>query len=466
MVVTCADTLARLLPPGTAPVGLNPHGRSFDGERLIVLSDARHAVTHAEEELIHRRRLLDTFDVDTVAALNASSDHDEPQPPYVLLLDEPSPRHAARIRTIAAHRAALDLHPVVLGTAEGIPPIEIGADGAVTALSDEPVDANASPLTRIATFSARDLADVLALLAEVIPRPEAGFDIDDPFESDPPAPQVDELPSDDAEPADVEIPLPSGDRPAPVHLTTLGQIRVSTDAGPIRSGMRSGSYAVLALLAAHPPGRTLKQLAARVYPDADEISAIQQVRTDITTTRRVLRAATGDTGAKFVLYDVGTELYQLDPEMVDVDLWRMVIAIKEANAAADDGECLAALGRAADSYQGEFGGGQDRAWAMDYATTYRHQILGVYARIAELVEADQPDRAVAALEQAIEYDPVNEELYQRIMRIHGRQNRPDAVRRALRLLENRLFDLGEAEPSEATRRVATRQLKPAAVRGG
>jgi len=47
------------------------------------------------------------------------------------------------------------------------------------------------------------------------------------------------------------------------------------------------------------------------------------------------------------------------------------------------------------------------------------------------------------------------------MRIHGRAGRPDAVRRTLRRLEERLADLGDAEPSLATRRVAERQLRPA-----
>jgi DNA-binding SARP family transcriptional activator len=61
-------------------------------------------------------------------------------------------------------------------------------------------------------------------------------------------------------------------------------------------------------------------------------------------------------------------------------------------------------------------------------------------------------------EQAISADPINEEPYQRLMRIHGRQNRTDAVRRTYRLLENRLADLGMAEPSTATQRVMQRQI--------
>ena len=143
----------------------------------------------------------------------------------------------------------------------------------------------------------------------------------------------------------------------------------------------------------------------------------------------------------------------------------MLAALDRANKATDnEAACLAALRQAADCYGGDFGDGQDWPWAIDYATTYRHHLLGAYARIAEILEADHPDQAIAALETAVDLDPVNEELYQRLMRIHGRLGRPDAVRRTMRLLEDRLADLGEAEPSEATRRVAMRQLKPTLAR--
>jgi DNA-binding SARP family transcriptional activator len=223
--------------------------------------------------------------------------------------------------------------------------------------------------------------------------------------------------------------------------------------------MRSGSYATLALLAAHPHGRTLAQISADLHPDTDPAAAAKRIRTDINTVRRVLRTATGATKAKFVLYDQATGRYRIDPDTIEVDLWRMLTAIGTANTATDDTVALTALREAADLYAGDFADGQDRIWVTDYATTHRHQILNVYARIAELLEPDQPDAAVVALETALQHDPVNEELYQRIIRIHGRQHRPDAVRRTLRRLENQLAELGEAEPSEATRRIADRQLR-------
>lgn len=450
VVVTTPNVLARLLPDGAEATGLDPDGITFDGERLILLADTAAAVTHAEEEMIGRRRLLDTIDAETIADLNARTDHIEHQPPYVLLIDG-GQRHAGRIAAVAAHRSALHLHPVVLGDLDGARTVECAADGTTPGGG------------RFATLAASDLAQLIAMIAESAARPEPGTDIDEP------AAEVDSLPERDEadevtppaalEPL-VDLPAASGDSPPLVRLTVLGPVTVTTDAGPVTTGMRSGSYAALALLAAHPHGRTLEQIAADLHPDTDPTAAAKRIRTDITTARRVLRTATGTNEAKFIVYDPATSRYHLDPDTIEVDLWRMLTAISEANTATDDTTALAALREAADLYGGDFAEGQDRAWITDYATTHRHQILNVYARIAEHLEAEQPDAAVAALEAAVLRDPVNEELYQRIMRIHGRQHRPDGVRRTLRRLETQLADLGGAEPSEATRRVADRQLHP------
>jgi DNA-binding SARP family transcriptional activator len=308
-------------------------------------------------------------------------------------------------------------------------------------------------VARLSTLAAGDLAAVLAMLTEATARPEAGYDVelDPPPSSDAAAPV--EAP---AEP----VPTQASDAAALVRLRVLGPLVVETASGPVTSGMRSGSYFVLACLAVHPGGRTLDQLAADLHPEVDLSTAGNRIRTDVSTTRRVLRAATGNPEAMFVIYNGSTGRYRLDPDLIAVDLWQMLTAIKAANTADDDTQALALLREAVELYGGDFADGADQTWITDYATTYRHQILSVYARIAEIIEADRPDEAVAALERALEFDPVNEELYQRIMRIHGRRNRPDVVRRTLRRLEERLAELGDAEPSQATRRVAERQLRP------
>ncbi len=449
VVITTAQTLARLLPAGAPLVGLDSEGTSYDGERLVVLADAAAAVTHAEEEMILRRRLLDAFDADSVNDLNARTDHAEAQPAYVLLI-EASLRHAARLLAVGAHRTTLHLHPLVLGELEGMTAIEVAADGTT---SDEPP----LGLRRLSTLAAMDLAAVLAALADITPRPEPGHDLDGPAgtDEDPRTKTPAEATADQIEP----VPAQPVEITAPIRLQVLGPVRITTGSGPITTGMRSGSYTVLASLAVHPAGRSLEQLAADLHPDTDPATAAKRIRTDINTTRRVLRTATGSAEEMFVIYDPATSRYQLDIQLFAVDLWQMLTAIERANTAPDDSTALAALREAADLYGGDFAEGQDRAWITDYAGSYRHQILAVYARIAEIIEMDQPEQAIAALQHAIGLDPINEELYQRIMRIHGRAQRPDAVRQTLRRLEERLADL-DAEPSDATRRVAERQLRP------
>jgi two-component SAPR family response regulator len=192
----------------------------------------------------------------------------------------------------------------------------------------------------------------------------------------------------------------------------------------------------------------------------DRPAARNRVRTDISALRTALRAATGlGRQVRFITYDDRTRRYAIEADLVEVDLWRMLTAIRTANRANNDEEqALAALRQAASCYGGEFAADLEQTWTIGYATTARNQVVSVWARIAEITEADQPNQAVAALEQATDIDPVNEELYQRLMRIHGRQRDTDAVRATLRKLSSRLAEIGDSEPSQATQRVASRQL--------
>ncbi|WP_344133034.1 BTAD domain-containing putative transcriptional regulator [Luedemannella flava] len=454
VLVTTAELLARLLPDGASAHGLDPHHDTFDGERLIVVADGANAVTHLETEMIHRRRLLDDMGVDSADELNTHTDHAEHLAPYVLLIPAEQ-HHTARILAVASHRQALDLHPVILGALPDTPDvthlhIAVGGDVTLANGTDE-----AAGKGRLAVLAAHDLAAVLAMVAAVAPRPETG---NEPANT--PAAET----SASAYEVDLtDIPTRSSGTatPPPARLSVLGPPALATTEAPITSGVRRGSLAVLAVLAAHPKGRTFEELAADLHPDADTETGINRVRTDLNAVRSLLRDATGIEGrGKFIVHDSSAGRYRIDPELIEVDLWRMLSALDRANKAGNDETCLAALHEAVACYRGDFAEGHDRAWVIDYATTYRHQILSAYARIAEILEIDHPDQAIAALDTATERDPVNEELYQRVMRIHGRLGRPDAVRRTLRLLENRLAELCEAEPSEATRRIAARQMTP------
>lgn len=446
MVLTSVDTLAALLPNGVAPEGLDPHGTTFDGERLTVASDVGLAVTRAEEEMIARRRLLDDLDADTMDALNADDDHAEQQPRFLLLLRDAG-RYKMRLRVLAACRQVLHMHVVILDQQlDNLSAVHVAADGTYTTPTGS---------GRLSTLAAGDLAQVLDLVRQALPRPQPEPDL----EPAPPASTTAaELATATVPTAGFDVPQATGEQLPPVRLFVFGPVRLETDTGPVTSGLRGRAYGVLALLAAHPKGRTLEEIIDDLQPEDGLKDVRAAVRAAINSVRATLRKTTGVAG-KYLPYDNSTGRYTIDPNLISVDLWRMLAAIDRANALVDDDTaCLAALREATACYGGDFAEGQDRAWVIDYATTYRGHLLSVYGRIAEILELDAPDQAIAALERAAELDPVNEEIAQRIMRIHGRQQRPDAVRRTLRQLENRIAQIGHAEVSEATRRVAARQL--------
>lgn len=457
-----ADLLARLLPATAAPEGLDPEGTSYDGERLVVAADAATAVTTREEEMVYRRRILDAAGTGSLRELVEAGEHPEHLPPHVLVLDvETAGPFLARASAVAAHREALDLHTILLGRSDGIPGRLVAADGSLSL--DHPTGTGEpAGMARLSMLGADELADVLSVVRRVTPRPEPGTGpaAAGPPENDhrpPPAQtpeRAGERPFDQA-----VVPASPEGKPPPVRLRVLGLVGLSTAAGPVTEGIRTGSLAITALLAAHPPGLAMADIAATLHPGHDQNAARNLVRTDMSTLRAALRRATGlDTGARFIVYHDRQRRYRLDETLIEVDLWRMLAAIGRANDSDDDTDCLAALREAADRYDGDFAANLEPTWTTAYATTIRRKIAEVWARIAEILEPDQPDDAVAALEKAISFEPVNEDLYQRVMRIHGRRGQLDQVRAAMRRLEARLADLGSAEPSQATKAVAARQL--------
>src|SRR5690606_25010293 len=97
---------------------------------------------------------------------------------------------------------------------------------------------------RLSTLTDADLDDLLHMLRQATPRAEPGAEPDDP----PPAP---------AEQTPAVIPAPSPEHTPPVRLHVLGPVQVETAHGPVTTGIRTGSLAILALLAAHPEGRSM-----------------------------------------------------------------------------------------------------------------------------------------------------------------------------------------------------------------
>lgn len=422
--------------------------------RLTIASDLETAVGELEREVVYRSRHLASYDAESIDELNQSADSDPLD--LFIWLTAADQRYEARIAAATAQAPRLGIVAIQLDAANNmIPTVTVEADGTV---HEEPGQATHPLLcdARMATLSSGDLTDVLTLLTATTEPPAITEDaLKTPVDADQrdPAALAEQL-----ELADELAPQRTGH--PPVTLRLLGVPSLSTQSGPITKGFRSDIFPILAYLAGHPHGRTLKQIWHDVLPDQSEASAKADIRAAMTRMRTTVRKAADRDGA-YLLYE--NEHYRIDPNLIEVDVWRMNAHIATANNATDEQSKLDALLAATACYQGEFAANVDLWWANDQRPAYHKQAVDCYAHIAEIHESAKPDSALAALNSAIEIDGMNEFLHQTVMRIQARLGRLDAVKRTMDDLRHRLAGIN-SEPSEATQRVYRRAVDPSANR--
>jgi DNA-binding SARP family transcriptional activator len=140
------------------------------------------------------------------------------------------------------------------------------------------------------------------------------------------------------------------------------------------------------------------------------------------------------------------DIYRVEP-IFDVDLWRLQQALEEAEAKGNGGEVnglwAECLQRAAELYGGDLLEGADWAWAKVPRDDLRRRAVDVLVALAatRLVAGDVRG-SLDVLQRAANVDPFAEQLYRRIMRLHAKLSRPDAVTATYRRLQARLADVG------------------------
>jgi DNA-binding SARP family transcriptional activator len=137
----------------------------------------------------------------------------------------------------------------------------------------------------------------------------------------------------------------------------------------------------------------------------------------------------------------------------------VLLGQRRARRADLDSAVAAALAEAGEAYGGVLLDGAPYAWVEPPREDTRRRAVDALARLGELREAaGDREGALAALEQAIDADPVAEELYRRLMRHQADLGRPDAVKRTYRLLARRLADL-DADPDPETEQLVADLLR-------
>jgi DNA-binding SARP family transcriptional activator len=419
---------------------------------LTVTDSLDDALNTVEVELLRRTRLLADHDIVHVAAY-ATVDPAEPLETLILVADGRARPFTPRLHAVLLAGRRLGIGAVLLG-ANPAGPTAV-ADPAGTII--EPSDTAAALLgARLYTLTVDEAQQLLRVIA-------AGRGAE-PALPDPASPPAEEpaptrLPQPDRTDPPAAEPPPT--RPRPVEVRLLGPLQVHLHGRQLTKGLRTKTPELLAYLLVHPAGVTRDAAIEALWPELDPDRGVAWFKAVLGNLRRVLGpAAATDTAVIARVVD----RYHANPDLVGCDLWRLQQALTTTTttgAAADPAAKTTALQQALAAYHGDLLDGTDYDWALTDREDLRRQAINAARQLADLHEqADDHDQALDVLDRAVRFDPYNEELYQRIMRVQARLGRAEEIRRTYRRLELRMADLDD-DPSETTRQLRDQLLRAA-----
>jgi DNA-binding SARP family transcriptional activator len=275
----------------------------------------------------------------------------------------------------------------------------VGPDGRVDTAEDPPA--------RLSVLGSAATGDLLAVYRQAHTPPPAPVTPGDTWETGVTAPvrvprQAPTAPAGQPTPAIASAATQAGR----VRLAVLGPPAVYRpgETVPVRWA-RTAALPVLVFLAVQPAGATSTELAAMLWPQLPTHTTTNRVYNIMRTVHEALDdAADGPTIVR------AGDRYRLNPQYVEVDLWRLREAIQPA-VGPDPADRPAGLRRVIDVYTGDLAHGWPWPWLAPHREATRRQVLDAYTALS----AAQPDPASAGelLRAAAAVDPDNDELRRR-----------------------------------------------------
>ncbi|WP_269859558.1 BTAD domain-containing putative transcriptional regulator [Streptomyces sp. RPT161] len=461
-LITPTATAQRLLPNTTRPL-----------PTWAITGDCAQALSLIEQSLLHRARLADSDDTANVSAAD--------EPPMDLLITDLDPRSVERLKATAHRAAPGQLAVVILGADDWPCQVQLAEEGTVTAATAPAAQhLSAARMFTLASEPAHELLDTLYAAhghttpstPTAPPPPCAAAPVPPPHQppSTPtPAPQQrsahdNNPPLNQENPKSTEAEICESQRPsAPVTVHILGRFRIRARGKDeeFGHGMRAETREFLCLLATHPKGIRSEEIAEALRMATDPEQAGRELANLRRAVRRSLRQATGAQQAAFVLR--AGDRHLLDANLIGTDIAAFTAAVQQASTARDDTIRAAALRAAVAAYGGQLCDGADYPWADELREAVHRKAVDALVLLADHVAKSHPDpdEALALLDQAAEWDPYNEAVYHRTIRMQRAAGRDDAAHRTYALLKRRLADL-DATPDPATTALVQRQQAVAA----
>ncbi|MDA8186133.1 MAG: BTAD domain-containing putative transcriptional regulator [Actinomycetota bacterium] len=449
-VLTTQAVLDRLVPGVGPAFGNSTDSRMVAVPGLRTVPDAETVLRALESEVLARTRHLDADEVADVVAYRQANPW-EPVPTIVAVLEAIPADKAARWEPTLAAGARLGLGVIVLDP-DGATRVRLDLDPERLVVSAAP-DHLASRLVGVRLFglASTEALDVLTTLAETERRPDSEDEGAAWIE------QVDGRPVSAvvAEVASAPEPWPdnppvAGTTDTPITVRLLGPYEIHVGDQPVATGLRSAAKELFAWYLLRPEGATIEAAVDALWPDTDPARVHKQFWTGAANLRT--RLGTTSEPATKVLIQTG-EIYRLDADAIGCDLWQLQAALRDAAHSGTDTRARDALRRAVEVCGGDLVQGADYRWVEPVRQDLHRRVLDAHLRLAELEEQlGAPDAAEAVLERAVELDRYAEEPYRRLLSLHGRRRRPEAVETTFRLLQRRLEEI-DVDPEPATLRL-------------
>jgi DNA-binding SARP family transcriptional activator len=210
-----------------------------------------------------------------------------------------------------------------------------------------------------------------------------------------------------------------------------------------------------AVLAVHDGAATADAILDDLLPDAPSRKAPGRLYTYVSDLRGALRR----TGSPGTYLTHPGHRYVLNPDTVEVDLWRLRAALRDAARTADPQTRVASLRCAVTTYRGPLAADADYDWIEPYREAVRQQALDAYLALAEAL-AGSPAEQLTVLNTAIRHNPYTEALYQQAMRAHAALGHADAISNLRHALTKALTEI-DAAPSDDTLALADQLITQA-----
>jgi DNA-binding SARP family transcriptional activator len=199
------------------------------------------------------------------------------------------------------------------------------------------------------------------------------------------------------------------------------------------------------------------------WPTATVPRARERLSTEAANLRGRIRHAAGD---KHIEPVVNTGRYHLNPELLDIDLWRLIDTLRQAATTTDPTTRTTLLHQAINADTGPLAQGHDYDWIEQPREQLRRHGIRARLDLTALLSDTQPQAAADLIHAAATLDPINEDLARHAMHALARVHDAQAVRAVLQQLRAALNDIDEEPSRETTALAAQLQHDITASRGG